>query len=277
MAIGGHVAFAICTFLTLLPVACSKSSSGGFFNPNPPQASQASGSAQTTATQTTVASPTASTSPVSSSATPARGVTATAVARTPTIAATSTGGSSTLASPSPATSGPPPPPPPPAPTAACTPAGPPQIISTTEPVMYSSGWRLASGPAGTVLTANQGYIYTLQPGGSSYQVVPPGSALQAGVAYWAYFRQPTRVTLQTAEPQYLTRTLPAGQWVFVGNPGLTTAQVTGPDCLYALNASGNYAPVSGLEPGQGGMAFSIKGGTATIANWQLTTPRASGR
>jgi hypothetical protein len=51
----------------------------------------------------------------------------------------------------------------------------------------------------------------------------------------------------------------------IGNPGNTTATVTGADVVYIYDGS-QYRTVTSLTPGQGGWAISVAGGVATITN-----------
>src|SRR4051794_27611985 len=84
-------------------------------------------------------------------------------------------------------------------------------------VQYAAGWNLVSGPEGSHLTGAGGPPLTLQPGDASYETFAADGALRAGWAYWAYF--PNGGSLQTTPGlSTYTVTVPAGQWVMVGNP-----------------------------------------------------------
>jgi hypothetical protein len=131
-------------------------------------------------------------------------------------------------------------------------------------VSYTSGWNIVSGPQGTVIPQASGPLYTYQAGNTAYQVVQPGSTLTAGQGYWAYFPVATTGTIPVASGQTLTISLPAGNWIMIGNPGNTSATVTGADIVYTFN--GSYQTTTTLLPGQGGWAISVNGGTATIRN-----------
>jgi hypothetical protein len=53
----------------------------------------------------------------------------------------------------------------------------------------------------------------------------------------------------------------------IGNPGSTTATVSGADSIMTYNASSStYQQATSLQPGQGAWAISYGGGTATITN-----------
>jgi hypothetical protein len=133
-------------------------------------------------------------------------------------------------------------------------------------VSYASGWNIVGGPTGTVVPAAVGPLYTYQAGNTAYQQLPPGSTLTAGQGYWAYFNSATSGNIPTAAGQTLTITLPAGNWIMVGNPGNTSATVTGADVVYTYNATAGYQQTTTLLPGQGGWAISVLGGSATVKN-----------
>jgi hypothetical protein len=151
---------------------------------------------------------------------------------------------------------PPPPSPPPATgpcPAAAPPPPPPSALGAS--VAYQPGWNLVAVPAGSSLNGSQGSLYTLQAGDNRYEEFDAGTPLQAGVGYWAYFGQPTTVSLSQSALQSVSLNLPAGQWVLSGNSGSTATQVTGADCMMAFDPVNlAYAPTGGLtrvgEPGQ---------------------------
>jgi hypothetical protein len=159
-------------------------------------------------------------------------------------------------------------------TAATTPAGGGSsasgTASITEPssglaISYPTGWSIVAGPAGTVVSGNMGSLYTFQANNTAYQIVTNGASLQAGQGYWAYFPAAANSSIPQSGPQTLTATLPAGQYVMIGNPGGAPATVTGADSVVIFDPSANgYVPASTLAPGQGAWAISINGGTATI-------------
>jgi hypothetical protein len=131
-------------------------------------------------------------------------------------------------------------------------------------VSYTFGWNIVAGPTGTVIPGAMGPLYTWQAGNTAYQVIQPGTALTALQGYWAYFASSTSGTIPVASGQTLTVSIPAGSWVMVGNPGNTSATVTGADILYTY--SGAYEATTTLLPGQGGWAYSANGATVTIKN-----------
>jgi hypothetical protein len=132
-------------------------------------------------------------------------------------------------------------------------------------VSYPTGWNQVAGPAGTALNGNTGPLYSFPAGNTDYQLVPNGSSLQPGQGYWAYFPSTTTITLASGDAKPVTMQLPAGQYVLVGNPGSTTAGVTGADSLRTFDpVSNGYAAATTLKPGQGAWAISMAGGTLTI-------------
>lgn len=147
-------------------------------------------------------------------------------------------------------------------------------------VAYQPGWNLVGVPEGTALTGTVGPLYTVSSGDEAYRTVRPGSPLQGGAGYWAFFPTAATVTLPADLPQPSTVELPPGQWVLLGNPFDFTAlvfPVSAEDLV--LNGydphSGQYVRPSagglgGLAPGQGAWAFSASGGTVQFT--LLPTP-----
>ena len=143
-------------------------------------------------------------------------------------------------------------------TAAAAPAG----ISVT----YSAGWSIIAGPSGTVVsTAADTPLYTFQAGDTNYETVSANTPLAAGKGYWAYLPAAGTSTIPVTTTNSTTVSLPAGQWVMIGNPGDTAATVSGADTVMVYDpTSGSYTPSTQLGPGQGAWALSNNGGTATI-------------
>jgi IPT/TIG domain len=132
-------------------------------------------------------------------------------------------------------------------------------------VTYFAGWNIVGGPTGTIISGSTGPLYTYQAGNTAYQTIPPGSPLTQPQGYWAYFQVPMSGTIPAIAPQTLTVSLPASQWIMIGNPGNTTATITGADVVYIYDGA-QYQAVTTLTPGQGAWAISVAGGVATIAN-----------
>jgi len=134
-------------------------------------------------------------------------------------------------------------------------------------VSYAAGWNIVAGPTGTVPTGAAGPLYTLGPGDTTYRTLPPGSALSSGAGAWAYFSANTSTNIGLVNPASMTVPLPAGRFVLIGNPGDTTATVSGADAVLVYDTStGTYHQSTLLAAGEGGWAVSINGGQATLTN-----------
>jgi hypothetical protein len=134
------------------------------------------------------------------------------------------------------------------------------------PVSYGTGWNIIGGPGGTIVNGNMGPLYTYQAGDLDYEMIAGGTSLTQPNGYWAYFGGPASTSIPTSSAQTLTVTLPALQWIMIGNPGNTPANVSGADVVYTYSVSGGYQQTTSLLPGQGAWAISMSGGAATIAN-----------
>jgi len=150
---------------------------------------------------------------------------------------------------------------PPPPSADCMTA--PTMCSTT--VTYQPGWNLVSGPPGTVLTGAVGPLYTLQAGDSTYETIPNGTPLQAGVGYWAYFPAATTVTLTPIPSPSLQVPLAQNGYIMAGDPSTQPIlDQGGSQLLYAYDPSSGYSLTGSLEPGRGVFVFSWVPGSITI-------------
>jgi hypothetical protein len=145
-----------------------------------------------------------------------------------------------------------------------------QVTATAGPlpgrgvnVSYPAGWNLIAVPENTMLPAPQGPLYTFQAGDTAYETV---QNTQSGLGYWAYFSSPATATLASGSPQSVTKSLPAGQYVMLGNPGSFPATVKGADVVYAYDPATGYQQTTTLQPGQGAWVLSTNGGTVTISN-----------
>lgn len=137
-------------------------------------------------------------------------------------------------------------------------------------VTYASGWNIVAAPAGTAFSGANGSLYTIQAGDTNYETVTAGSPLKAGAGYWLNIPGGAQATLPTASPLPVVVQLPPGQWVMVGNPGTTTATVSGADSVLIYDpGSGNYNQTTQLQPGQGAWTVSYSGGQASISNAPL--------
>lgn len=130
---------------------------------------------------------------------------------------------------------------------------------------YPSGWNLTAGPS-VVADAASDPLYTLQPGDSTYETVSNTAQLQPGLGYWAYFRVDSSIVFPTpGAAQAITRPLPAGQFVMIGNPFGQVATVTGADAVFTYSAARGYSSTASLRAGEGAWAYSASGGTVTIS------------
>jgi hypothetical protein len=123
-----------------------------------------------------------------------------------------------------------------------------------------------SGPGGTTIPGGSLPTYTYQAGDSDYETNSTGT-IKAGQGYWQYFTSATNYTVPATTGGSVQITLPAGSPVMIGNPGSTTASVSGADSIMVYNSStSSYQQATSLSPGQGAWATSSSGGTATITN-----------
>jgi len=150
----------------------------------------------------------------------------------------------------------------------------PATTTTSNPsgpsVSFAAGWNLVGGPSGTVFSSAVGTLFTFQAGDTSYETLPVTSGITGGRGYWAYFSAPATVSLTGSGPALpVTVSVPAGQFIMVGNPSATqTVTVSGADAVYTFEPSTNSYQGSGgsatLRPGQAAWVYSNAGGTVTI-------------
>lgn len=155
----------------------------------------------------------------------------------------------------------------------------PSDVNGTTAIQLSPGWNLVSYLIYQLSTSVPPTLhmplYTSgEAGGNGYEQVTlaptenlPNPALSEGKGYW-YFNDPQAsvvFALALVGPQETTMPLPAGQYVLIANPGNTVADVTGADAVWIYDpASGTYEETTTLQPGQGAIAYSSAGGSATI-------------
>jgi hypothetical protein len=102
--------------------------------------------------------------------------------------------------------------------------------------------------------------------------------VQQGWSYWVDFPTATTLTLAPTQTAAVVTTLPAGQWVLVGNPGSSVVTASGADAsLFTYTAGAGYQQVTALNPGQGGWVLSPSGGFLTLSSSgvNLVPPAAS--
>lgn len=129
---------------------------------------------------------------------------------------------------------------------------------------YQTGWNLVAGLPGVTLSNIVGGPLAYQPLQGSYQSVDP-SQLQGGQGYWVNFSTPTTVNVAATGAQPAPVSLPAGDYVLLGNSSGTTVTVSGADEIWTYNpTSSAYAQTTTLNPGQAGWAYSTAGATASF-------------
>lgn len=140
-------------------------------------------------------------------------------------------------------------------------------------IPYPAGWNLVAGFTGaggraTIVDAAGGPLYTFQAGDTAYETLPSSTPLTAGRGYWVYFSQPASIAFPQAVPPFapVAESLPAGQFVLIGDPFPTTATVSGADVVYVYDPATGYQPATTLQAGQGAWAFSAQGATITISS-----------
>ncbi|MHB8575918.1 MAG: hypothetical protein ACYDCQ_11380 [Dehalococcoidia bacterium] len=152
------------------------------------------------------------------------------------------------------------------PTAAPLPTSVPQ--ATVVPgirVTYPPSWNLIGGPDGTELSGVNA-LYTFQAGDTSYETLNGSTALVGGNGYWVHIDGLVSVQLPGPNPPTFSRSLPAGQYVLIGNPLDSLALVSGADTVYIYDPAAGYESATVLQPGQGAWAYSAAGGTLTFTN-----------
>jgi hypothetical protein len=135
--------------------------------------------------------------------------------------------------------------------------------SPSVPITYPAGWNMIGVPAGAIIPGPLGPLYTFQAGDTGYHAV---QNLQPGFGYWAFFATPATATLPFTGPLILTRTMPAGQYIMVGNPGSAAAILSGADVAYIYDPATGYQQTDQIPPGEGAWVFSYAGGTLTITS-----------
>jgi hypothetical protein len=142
-------------------------------------------------------------------------------------------------------------------TGSPTPVGPTVIVN------HPAGWNLVGVPAGGAITGTVPPYYTYQAGDTAYQTA---QTLQPGLGYWANLPAAATSNLPVTGPVTVTKSLPAGQYIMIGNPGSSSALVAGADVVYTYSATAGYQATMTLQPGQGAWALSSAGGTATVSS-----------
>jgi hypothetical protein len=151
--------------------------------------------------------------------------------------------------------------------ATSSPPAPPAQALLSPNVNYPAGWNLVAGGTVATITGVTSPLYTFQPGDTGYESLAPGSLPKPGLGYWVYLTSPISAALSAQGPGSFSMLIPPRQWVMIGNPGRTTATVTGADSVLVFStATATYTQSNQLAPGQGAWVGSAGGGTVTVTN-----------
>lgn len=136
-------------------------------------------------------------------------------------------------------------------------------VSPSASVQVQPGWNLVGGPAGTMFPTA---LYTWNAISGQYQTVSPGTPVQSGQGYWAFFSNQTSVTLNGGSSSSITLSLAAGQWQQTADPsGTENATVSGADLVFSYNpTTASYNQSTTLLPGQGAWVLSFAGATVQV-------------
>ena len=166
----------------------------------------------------------------------------------------------------------------PAPGTTTTPT--PTLTPGCATVTYAAGYNLAGGPTGTALTGAAA-LFTHQAsdpvsGPAFYRAA--GNTLTAPQGVWAFYFSPKAITQPCVSGTSTTVSLPAGNYVMVGNPFNRPATITGSTTPTwaitfntATNTFGTWTQVGpgnsmALAVGQGAFVFASGGGALTITS-----------
>jgi len=137
---------------------------------------------------------------------------------------------------------------------------------TSSTITLSPGWNLVAGPNGQTYPQAANPLYTFQAGDTNYETISNTTGISAGKGYWAYFSSTQQVTCQGSATLPFSISVPAGQYIMIGNPSATnTVTVIGADAVYTYDpVAGQYVSTTTLRPCQGAWVFSNAGGTITL-------------
>lgn len=128
------------------------------------------------------------------------------------------------------------------------------------PVTYGPNYNMVGGPTGTDFSAADP-LYSFN--GSSY-VTGPGKIAVGCQGYWAYFVNPTLVTLPLSTGPTAACPINAG-WTMVGNPFSGIAQLPAGMTAFHWNPDENrYDSVSSIPPGGSVWIQSDTAGSVTL-------------
>jgi hypothetical protein len=134
--------------------------------------------------------------------------------------------------------------------------------TTSSVSSYVAGWNMVGAPAQTDLSAAS-YLSTYIAGG---YITPSGSRAIACQGYWAYFTNPTNITLQSNGPTTSQTCILQPGWNMVGNPFAGAAQLPDGVRAYYWNPKRDAYDVVTLIP-PGGSVWILSG---TASNVVLT-------
>jgi hypothetical protein len=142
------------------------------------------------------------------------------------------------------------------------------------PASYGSGWNLAGGPSGTVLTGATS-LFSLPTGATSYTELPTSTPLTAPNGYWAFFSSAASVSQPCVAASSTSVALGANQIQMEGDPFNVTAFLSASGATsYAItfntasNSFGSWTRIDSggsmpLNTGAGAFGVAI-GGSATL-------------
>jgi hypothetical protein len=134
-------------------------------------------------------------------------------------------------------------------------------------VVLPAGWNLLSTATAQSLDvpSADATLLTLQPGDSDYESVD-WQSLSVGYGYWAYLRENTALRLPASTQDSYSVTIPAQQWVMVGNPTTRgSVRVHGADRSLLYSAITQQYRQDDLIPvGAGALVWSDQSATVTL-------------
>jgi hypothetical protein len=139
-------------------------------------------------------------------------------------------------------------------------------------VTYPPGWHIISGRVAfgldcPDLCASLGPFYTLQAGDIAYESLPDRANVRTDGGYWFYAPTPVSATVTTSPDLPDSISVPAGQWILVGNPFSSPASISpgGGSMIVIGFDSRGYQDVSQLQVGQGAFVYASQEATLTLS------------
>jgi hypothetical protein len=135
-------------------------------------------------------------------------------------------------------------------------------------VVLPAGWNLLSTATAQSLDvpSADATLWTLQQGDGAYESLD-WQSLKVGYGYWVYLRENTALRLPASTQDSYSVTIPAQQWVMVGNPSTRgSVRVHGADRSLLYSAISKQYRQDDLVPvGAGALVWSDKGATVTLS------------